>query len=170
MYCLRYPGSFSLMHKQCSGCSWWVDNSPPGGGVGTQLPHLGLLHTLKTFSPFVPGWRSNKERSSTAPPPKALAGITSLTSGGKISVTWPHFTARRMGNEAWLCCLPLASELWTEMTYVISRHKHLNTVLFLTFPVSPPQPPSRVGLVHFPATEIGCLPGSIQLTYSLPGF
>lgn len=103
MYCLRYPGSFSLMHKQCSGCSWWVDNSPPGGGVGTQLPHLGLLHTLKTFSPFVPGWKSNKERSSTAPPPKALAGITSLTSGGKISVTWPHFTARRMGNEAWLC-------------------------------------------------------------------
>lgn len=103
MYCLRYTGSVFLMHKPSSGCACWVDNCPPGGGAGTQLPHLGLLHTLKTFSPFVPGWKNNKEGSSTAPPPKALACITSLASSGKISVTWPHFTARWMGNEAWLC-------------------------------------------------------------------
>ena len=82
-------------------CSW-VDSCPPGGGAGTQLPCLGL-HTLKTVLPFVPAWKNNKEGSSTVPPPKALACITLLASGGKISVTWPHFTARRMGNEAWLC-------------------------------------------------------------------
>lgn len=86
-------------------------NIPVGVLVGGQLssrqrcrdPTSLSWTSLKTLSPFVLAWKNNKEGSSTVPPPKALACITLLASGGKISVTWPHFTARWMGNEAWLC-------------------------------------------------------------------
>ena len=86
------------MHKHSSGCARGWTAVLQAAVQGPSFPVLDFI-LLRPCSHLSQPGRITK----TVPPPKALACITLLASGGKISVTWPHFTARRMGNEAWLC-------------------------------------------------------------------